>query len=98
MKLAQLALIEEVGGEKPVLLLDDVMSELDMTRRTRLLREIGGAQTFVTCTDESDLEGLSERRTYRVSLGADGCARVTETRPGETVAAAPENTAEPDFS
>ena len=43
--------------------------------RTRLLEEIGGAQTFVTCTDESDLEGLSERRTYRVSAGPDGRAR-----------------------
>ena len=97
MKLAQLALIEEVGGEKPVLLLDDVMSELDMTRRTRLLSEIGGAQTFVTCTDETDLEGLSDRRTYRVSLTQDGTAAVEETRPGEETAAAPEEE-EPDFS
>ncbi len=97
MKLAQLALIEEVSGEKPVLLLDDVMSELDMTRRTRLLEEIGGALTFVTCTDESDLEGLSERRTYRVSLQGDGTALVAETRPGEA-AEAPAEDGEPDFA
>ena len=98
MKLAQLALIEEVSGEKPILLLDDVMSELDMTRRTRLLHEIGGAQTFVTCTDESDLEGLSERRTYRVSLDGDGCAHVAETRPGEEPESPVIEEEEPDFN
>ena len=97
MKLAQLALIREETGEQPVLLLDDVMSELDMTRRTRLLGEIGGAQTFVTCTDESDLEGLSDRRTYRVLPGEDG-ARVEETRPGEAPETPAEPPAEPDFT
>lgn len=98
MKLAQLALIEEESGEKPVLLLDDVMSELDMNRRTRLLDEIGGAQTFVTCTDESDLEGLSERRTYRVSLAQDGTAQVAETRTGQETESDAPDAGEPDFT
>ena len=97
MKLAQLDVFRQATGEAPVLLLDDVMSELDMTRRTRLLREISGVQTFVTCTDESDLDGCQERRSYRVSVGADGLAAVAETSSGQAVPSA-EDMAEPDFT
>ncbi len=96
MKLAQMALFEEISGEMPILLLDDVMSELDMTRRTRLLKEISGGQTFVTCTDESDLEGCDERRTYLVKLQPDGIASVSQTNNGESVDDAEEE--EPDFT
>ncbi|MBR4458768.1 MAG: DNA replication/repair protein RecF [Clostridia bacterium] len=81
MKLGQLKWIRGETGETPVLLLDDVMSELDMERRTRLLDEISGAQTFITCTDETDLNGLQEKRTYRVWLEGEH-ARVEETRQG----------------
>ncbi|MGN0778320.1 MAG: DNA replication/repair protein RecF [Aristaeellaceae bacterium] len=97
MKLAQLEVFRQAAGEAPVLLLDDVMSELDMTRRTRLLREISGVQTFVTCTDESDLDGCRERRSYRVSVGAEGLAGVAETSSGQAVTVAGE-VAEPDFT
>ena len=96
MKLAQMALFEEISGEMPILLLDDVMSELDMTRRTRLLKEISGGQTFVTCTDESDLEGCDERRTYLVKLQPDGIASVSQTNNGESVDDVEEE--EPDFT
>jgi DNA replication and repair protein RecF len=96
MKLAQMALFEEISGEMPILLLDDVMSELDMTRRTRLLKEISGGQTFVTCTDESDLEGCDERRTYLVKLQPDGIASVSQTNNGESVDDAEDD--EPDFT
>ena len=97
LKLAQMDYLAEAAGDPPVLLLDDVMSELDMNRRTRLLREIGGAQTFVTCTDESDLEGLQDRRTYAVSLGEAGEGIVRETRGGALLPpeAVPED---PDFT
>lgn len=86
MKLAQLEVYRQTTGETPVLLLDDVMSELDMTRRTRLLQEISGVQTFVTCTDESDLDGCHERRSYRVCLQQDGMAIISETSTGTPVA------------
>lgn len=86
MKLAQLEVYRRSTGETPILLLDDVMSELDMTRRTRLLQEISGVQTFVTCTDESDLDGCHERRSYRVTLQADGMASIAETSTGTPVA------------
>lgn len=85
MKLAQLEVFRGETGEAPILLLDDVMSELDMTRRTRLLEEISGVQTFITCTDESDLEGCRERRSYRVYMDAAGFGHVTEASAGSTV-------------
>jgi DNA replication and repair protein RecF len=46
-----LEIITEDIGERPVLLLDDVMSELDSDRRRCLLESISEAQVFVTCTD-----------------------------------------------
>lgn len=84
MKLAQLEIFRNVSGEAPILLLDDVMSELDMSRRTRLLQEITGVQTFITCTDETDLEGCLEKRSYHVSA-KDGAAMMEESSAGETV-------------
>ena len=85
MKLAQLEVFRGETGEAPILLLDDVMSELDMTRRTRLLEEISGVQTFITCTDESDLEGCRERRSYQVSMEAEGYAHIRENSAGSEV-------------
>ncbi len=90
MKLAQLEVFRGETGESPILLLDDVMSELDMTRRTRLLEEISGVQTFITCTDESDLEGCRVRRSYQVWMDAEGIGHVKEASAGEAVAAAPD--------
>lgn len=88
MKLAQLEVFRGETGEAPILLLDDVMSELDMTRRTRLLEEISGVQTFITCTDESDLEGCRERRSYQVWMDDAGFGHVREASAGEAVQAA----------
>ncbi|NCB65875.1 MAG: DNA replication/repair protein RecF [Bacilli bacterium] len=51
LKLSELEIITEDIGERPVLLLDDVMSELDSDRRRCLLESISEAQVFVTCTD-----------------------------------------------
>lgn len=98
LKLSQLALFTQETGESPVLLLDDVMSELDMTRRTHLLQEIGGVQTFVTCTDESDLEGCGLHRSYRVSLSENLTAQVSVSTEGESVPVADDVMEEPDFS
>lgn len=51
IKLAEIDLMKEETGEYPVLLLDDVLSELDDRRKEYLLDNIDGMQTFVTCTD-----------------------------------------------
>jgi DNA replication and repair protein RecF len=51
-KLAEVGVITEIGGQPPVLLLDDVMSELDESRRHSLAKFVGeAAQTFVTTTN-----------------------------------------------
>lgn len=53
-RLAEIDLIREETGEEPVLLLDDVFSELDESRQKFLLESIGGLQAFVTCTGIED--------------------------------------------
>lgn len=56
VKLAELELIREEIGEYPILLLDDVLSELDETRQSHLLTSIRDkVQTFVTTTSISDI-------------------------------------------
>ncbi len=52
LKLAESALIERRTGERPVLLLDDVLSELDGERRAALLREVAwGGQVIITSVE-----------------------------------------------
>lgn len=88
LKLAQLHLFKETSREFPVLLLDDVMSELDMTRRSALLEEISGVQTFVTCTDFSDIGERPDLRTYLVTI-ASGEGKVEEFHMGATLPESP---------
>lgn len=53
LKLAHLELYRESYGEMPVVLLDDILSELDATRQENLLTILSDAQSFITCTDPS---------------------------------------------
>ncbi len=57
LKLAELENMKQISGEYPILLLDDVFSELDTERQKRLLKFVGRTQTFITCTDERQLDG-----------------------------------------
>ena len=50
LKLAELALVKESISETPILLLDDVLSELDSKRQNFLLNSIHDIQTIITCT------------------------------------------------
>ena len=54
VKLSEIEVIRERVHDTPVLLLDDVLSELDEGRQTSLLDGISGAQTFITCTGLDD--------------------------------------------
>ena len=53
LKLSEIMLIEEEMGEKPILLLDDVLSELDNDRQSYLINSLGENQMFITTTDIS---------------------------------------------
>ena len=54
LKLAEIELVKNMIHDTPVLLLDDVMSELDSNRRGFLLESIKDIQTVVTCTGYDD--------------------------------------------
>lgn len=69
LRLAELDMLTARQGESPLLLLDDVLSELDIGRRARLLERIGGVQTLLTCTDLSDLTGTAPQAVLRVHNG-----------------------------
>lgn len=56
IKMAEVELIKDDMGERPVLLLDDVLSELDENRRGYILNKIKNIQVIITCTDK-DLFG-----------------------------------------
>lgn len=66
MKLGEVGLFEKESGEYPVLLLDDVLSELDEGRREVLLGIAKKAQTLITCTE---FEGEGADRMIAVSDG-----------------------------
>ena len=70
LKLAETEVMRRMLDEPPVLLLDDVMSELDIKRRRMLLERLGGVQTLITCTDLSDLGGAKHDAAVRVENGA----------------------------
>ena len=67
MKLSQMKILKDDSGEEPVLLLDDVMSELDRKRRTSLISEILTYQTFITCADREDVDCGKVSRIWQVS-------------------------------
>ena len=73
LKLAEREILLEETGEYPVLLLDDVLSELDRKRQEFVLNRIGGGQTFITCCED---EKISERTGGRVIFVEKGKARV----------------------
>ncbi|MFS1664171.1 DNA replication/repair protein RecF [Streptococcus sp. zg-JUN1979] len=72
LKLAEVDLISQMTEDSPILLLDDVMSELDNTRQDKLIQAIkdNKVQTFMTTTSISHLHNLpSELKTFTISNG-----------------------------
>ena len=69
MKLSEMRVMRDELGEWPALLLDDVMSELDPSRRRALISRLKGVQTMVSCTDISDLAGADIGEIYTVEKG-----------------------------
>ena len=69
LKFAEAEMLAASIGEKPVLLLDDVMSELDQKRQEYILNHIGGYQVLITCCDVQNTELLEKGAVFTVSDG-----------------------------
>lgn len=72
LKLSEIELVKKMAGDTPVLLLDDVLSELDSNRQNYLLESIKDIQTIITCTglDEFVNNRFKINRTYHVVNGS----------------------------
>ena len=70
MKLAEREIYKNVTGEYPVLLLDDVLSELDPKRQEFVLNRIAGGQVFITCCEDDRLPEMLGGRVFHVKCGA----------------------------
>ena len=71
LKLSEIELVKKMIGDTPVLLLDDVLSELDSNRQNYLLDSIGDIQTIITCTglDEFVDHRFEIDKVYKVTKG-----------------------------
>ena len=71
LKLAEIEIVRQITGERPLLLLDDVLSELDRKRQTKMLNTIREGQTLITCTGLDDFvdKRFSIDKVFLVSNG-----------------------------
>ncbi len=70
LKLGCREIFYQDSGEYPVLLLDDVLSELDARRQEFVLRRITGGQVFITCCEEERLIGLERGKVFHIHNGS----------------------------
>ncbi len=61
LKLAEVDLIKQETGEYPILLLDDVLSELDINRRKSLINTFKDVQTIITSTDDIEIDEIEDK-------------------------------------
>ena len=66
VKLAERDIILQETGEYPVLLLDDVLSELDEKRQSFVLNRIGGGQTLITCCEDFNISSRTGGKVFFV--------------------------------
>lgn len=71
LKLSEIELVKKMTKDTPILLLDDVLSELDSNRQNYLLGSIGDVQTIITCTglEEFVNNRFEINRVYKVTNG-----------------------------
>ena len=71
LKLSEIELVKRITKDTPVLLLDDVLSELDSNRHKYLLDSIGNIQTIITCTGLDDFvnDRFEINKVFKVSNG-----------------------------
>ena len=75
LKLSEIELVKKITKDTPILLLDDVLSELDNNRQNYLLNSIGDIQTIITCTglEEFVNNRFEIDRVFKVSNGTVTC-------------------------
>ena len=75
LKLSEIELVKRIAKDTPVLLLDDVLSELDSNRQNYLLNSIGEIQTIITCTglEEFVNNRFEINKVFHVSEGCVSC-------------------------
>lgn len=69
LKLAECEAIRSYSGEQPIVLLDDVMSELDLKRRKYLLESIKDRQMFITCCEKELFAGSRDAKLFYIENG-----------------------------
>lgn len=69
LKLGEAALLKKVTNENPIILLDDVMSELDEKRQDYILNHVKNMQVFITCCDFTNTIRLKEGRLFHIEKG-----------------------------
>ncbi|MDE6762735.1 MAG: DNA replication/repair protein RecF [Oscillospiraceae bacterium] len=69
MKLAHAKILKAEQGEYPVMLLDDVLSELDEKRRRFILNNIEDMQVIITCCDEKSVTDMASGKIFRMEKG-----------------------------
>ncbi len=69
LKLAEREILQAESGEMPVLLLDDVLSELDARRQEFVLNRIGGGQTLITCCEDAEISRRTGGKVLLVEKG-----------------------------
>ncbi len=75
LKLSEIELVKKITKDTPILLLDDVLSELDSNRQNYLLNSIGNIQTIITCTglEEFVNHRFEINKVYHVAEGKIKC-------------------------
>ena len=68
-KIAEVELFKEEIGEYPVLLLDDIMSELDNIRQDYVLNKLDKMQIFITCTDSERFKAMKRGKFIKIDKG-----------------------------
>ena len=69
LKLGEAEIIKDLKGEHPVILLDDVMSELDSTRQNYILNKMTGKQVFITCCEKETVSRLCAGKVFKIENG-----------------------------
>lgn len=69
LKLAETEIFKSEFGEYPVLILDDALSELDLSRRKRLISAVQNMQTIITCTEAESIPEYEKYNNIKINNG-----------------------------